>query len=503
MIIPIRSLLPNAADVLDRDLEVIGPLLLRHLKSCEGVSPIFQHGGINFGYFLAIMERRNIGLGPLPNNGPEYGTQQAAVSRAFVEAQAWLVMNGFLIRNHQQPAELYLITRKGEKLLEDTLRKDLPVQAGHVPTAREGVGPTWDIFISHASEDKSYVDPLADALRSAGVSVWYDTIVLTWGDDLRPKIDEGLRNCRFGIVVLSRAFLGKKKWTEHELNGLFARERAGQKLVLPIWHGITRDDLLEYSPALADRLAKISDTDSNDDIVTSVLALIAAPNIAPDSAVTLASKAHQDLRVAFPSPLPRRAPAGVLDPREIELLWNAAQAGEIVHSSTLDGEALRAGQRQFLDGANARTAAEWLGALRRLESGGLVEPLDIDRESFRVTDEGYRAADQLDGFIRWNTRVIVLRAHYLNAPSRDHSVSCTGIIATPAVYFPQPDNTSAPRSLKECRALLVEGIDQNALPAWQPTDVEFRDESTDRVERFQVDGFDVIRPARLKLPIVT
>lgn len=138
-------------------------------------------------------------------------------------------------------------------------------------------GEKWDVFISHASEDKPYVDPLAKALEAAGVSVWYDTLVLKWGDDLRSVIDNGLINCRYGIVVLSKAFLGKKKWTEHELNGLFAREQAGKKLVLPIWHGIMRDDLLQYSPTLADRLAKISGSDSYEDIVNSLFVMLGRP----------------------------------------------------------------------------------------------------------------------------------------------------------------------------------------------------------------------------------
>jgi len=145
-----------------------------------------------------------------------------------------------------------------------------------------------DVFISHASEDKPYVEPLAKALEAAGVSVWYDRLVLEWGDDLRPMIDNGLVNCRYGIVILSKAFLAKKKWTEHELNGLFARERAGKKLVLPIWHGITRDDLLQYSPALADRLAKISDNDSNESIVNSLLSILGRP--APEQSKAQAPK---------------------------------------------------------------------------------------------------------------------------------------------------------------------------------------------------------------------
>jgi hypothetical protein len=86
-------------------------------------------------------------------------------------------------------------------------------------------------------------------------------------DSLRSEIDRGLAACRYGIVVFSKAFLRKKKWTEHELNALFAKEAPGKKVILPIWHGITRDDLMEYSPAFADRLAKDSITDTYSDIV--------------------------------------------------------------------------------------------------------------------------------------------------------------------------------------------------------------------------------------------
>lgn len=137
-------------------------------------------------------------------------------------------------------------------------------------TALESPVERADVFISHASEDKPYVEPLVKALEDARISVWYDRITMEWGDDLRPAIDRGLANCRFGIVVFSKAFLAKKKWTEYELNALFARENAGKKVVLPIWHGVTRDDLLLYSPAFADRLAKISSSDDYDDIVSTL-----------------------------------------------------------------------------------------------------------------------------------------------------------------------------------------------------------------------------------------
>jgi hypothetical protein len=121
----------------------------------------------------------------------------------------------------------------------------------------------YDVFISHASEDKNYVSELARELKEAGIEVWYDDFQLGWGDDLRAKIDDGLINSKFGIVVFSESFLNKKKWTEHEINALFAREVKGQKVILPIWHNINRDALLKYSPAFADRLAKKSNELAN------------------------------------------------------------------------------------------------------------------------------------------------------------------------------------------------------------------------------------------------
>ena len=113
----------------------------------------------------------------------------------------------------------------------------------------------YDAFISHASEDKEkLVKPLASALTSLGYRVWYDEFELRVGDSLRQSIDKGLVNSRFGIVVLSPAFFSKK-WPQYELNGLTAREMDGHKVILPVWHLVDREDVLGYSPALADKVA--------------------------------------------------------------------------------------------------------------------------------------------------------------------------------------------------------------------------------------------------------
>lgn len=114
----------------------------------------------------------------------------------------------------------------------------------------------FEIFISHASEDKeSIARPLYNALIARGITVWFDEAAIKIGDSLRRKIDEGLSKCKYGVVILSPTFL-EKEWPQRELDGLVARETAsGKKAVLPIWHGLDRDKLLSYSPTLADKLA--------------------------------------------------------------------------------------------------------------------------------------------------------------------------------------------------------------------------------------------------------
>jgi hypothetical protein len=125
----------------------------------------------------------------------------------------------------------------------------------------------YDFFISHASEDKDdIVRELADALKENDFNVWYDEFELRIGDSLRKKIDSGLINSRYGIVIISPSFV-KKNWTEYELNGMVAREMNGHKVILPIWHKITKDEVLRFSPALADKMALNTSIHSINDII--------------------------------------------------------------------------------------------------------------------------------------------------------------------------------------------------------------------------------------------
>ena len=124
------------------------------------------------------------------------------------------------------------------------------------PAIHEGYEKEYDVFISHASEDKDDVArPLAEVLRSNGISVWYDEFELRIGDSLRRKIDKGIANSNFGVIVISRDFINKG-WTNYELDGLITRAVNGEQVMLPIWHNVTKREVIDYSPSLADKLAR-------------------------------------------------------------------------------------------------------------------------------------------------------------------------------------------------------------------------------------------------------
>ncbi|NPD22034.1 toll/interleukin-1 receptor domain-containing protein [Corallococcus exiguus] len=131
----------------------------------------------------------------------------------------------------------------------------------------------WDVFISHASEDKpTLVVPLAKALRKLGVRVWYDEFTLVPGDSLSRSIDKGLALSESGVIVLSPYFL-TKQWPEYELRGLIVREFSGQR-VIPVWHNVSREDVARYSPPLADKLSISSKTNDPTEIAIKITEVI-------------------------------------------------------------------------------------------------------------------------------------------------------------------------------------------------------------------------------------
>lgn len=118
----------------------------------------------------------------------------------------------------------------------------------------------WDVFVSHASEDKAFARELVNALEESGLRVWFDELSLFAGDSLRRAINQGLAESEYGIVILSPNFLAKE-WPQKELDGLTAREDGKEKVIIPIWHNVSAENVRKFSPILADKLSIISEDD--------------------------------------------------------------------------------------------------------------------------------------------------------------------------------------------------------------------------------------------------
>ena len=148
----------------------------------------------------------------------------------------------------------------------------LPIINLYQETEQETV--QYDVFISHATEDKeSFVNALVEELKTRNVKVWVDALRIKWGDTLRKAIDDGLKKSRFGIVVISKHFIAKG-WTQYELDGLFEREMAQGKVILPIWHNITKAEVQDFSPPLAARKALITSDMTPSDIADELVVLL-------------------------------------------------------------------------------------------------------------------------------------------------------------------------------------------------------------------------------------
>ncbi|MFY4717890.1 toll/interleukin-1 receptor domain-containing protein [Streptomyces sp. LaBMicrA B280] len=129
----------------------------------------------------------------------------------------------------------------------------------------------YDLFISHASEDKEeFIRPLATFLMQLGMKVWYDEHSLTIGDSLSASIDKGLQESNYGLIILSPSFLSKP-WPEYEFRSLLTLETGARKRILPVWYHVDREEVMRFSPHLADRYA--FDATGKDPLLTAFEAL--------------------------------------------------------------------------------------------------------------------------------------------------------------------------------------------------------------------------------------
>jgi hypothetical protein len=110
-------------------------------------------------------------------------------------------------------------------------------------------------FISYDSSDRDIVArPLATALAGLRCPTWFDEYAMRAGDDIERHIEKGLNECERCIVVLSERYLANQRWARREFEAISARETHERRaLMIPIRHGVTEQQVAQFSRTLADR----------------------------------------------------------------------------------------------------------------------------------------------------------------------------------------------------------------------------------------------------------
>lgn len=185
----------------------------------------------------------------------KYSKQIADKTKKRADAQLKLQREQEKIKKEQDRSISAIKNEYQHRIME--LQSKLIADARNTVVSDKSIESEYDVFISHAWEDKEdFVDDLVQALLDRDIKVWYDKKCIGWGDSMRASIDAGLKKSKFGIVVLSPNYIAKDKyWTKSELDGLFQLESVNGKTILPIWHKLTKQNVMDFSPTIAGKKA--------------------------------------------------------------------------------------------------------------------------------------------------------------------------------------------------------------------------------------------------------
>ncbi|AOA01440.1 TIR domain-containing protein [Carnobacterium maltaromaticum] len=197
---------------------------------------------------------------------------QASCLEKILKVQAQLnKANSDLIKEQQK---LQANVMREQQIKIDSFKRNQNIIADSINT-EPAEKKEYDVFISHSANDKDYVNKLATQLKESDVKIWYDSDSIGWGESIRTSIDKGLKNSKFGIVIISTSFI-EKYWTQYEVDGLLNKEQAsgGRIVFLPIWHNITADEVADYSPSISGKLALNTSYDTIEYIVEKIIDLL-------------------------------------------------------------------------------------------------------------------------------------------------------------------------------------------------------------------------------------
>lgn len=107
--------------------------------------------------------------------------------------------------------------------------------------------PSFNVFLSYASEDFDLAKSIAEHLTKNGIETWWDNWSISAGDSLRQKIDEGIQECTHFVVLLTPNSIGKP-WVNQEIDAGLVRKLNENCRLLPIRYNLPASQL---TPILA------------------------------------------------------------------------------------------------------------------------------------------------------------------------------------------------------------------------------------------------------------
>jgi hypothetical protein len=107
-------------------------------------------------------------------------------------------------------------------------------------------------FISYSHKDKPFVSKLVGDLASMGANVWVDLVEMKVGDSIVRKIQDGIEESEWLIIVLSPDSV-ESKWVKTELSAALVNELEKDKVfILPLLYRVCKIPLLLRDKVYAD-----------------------------------------------------------------------------------------------------------------------------------------------------------------------------------------------------------------------------------------------------------
>ena len=91
----------------------------------------------------------------------------------------------------------------------------------------------YDVFLSHSSKDREHIGDIVKEFQKKNISYWIDHEQIQFGDPITQKIEKGLQESHYVLVLLS-SNLGRSNWCRAEYGSILNREcndKTGKKVI--------------------------------------------------------------------------------------------------------------------------------------------------------------------------------------------------------------------------------------------------------------------------------